>query len=57
MTVLGNCSTEMDKYTVSAHKCLKVEISELKLTFINNLLSMIYIEESKSHVHKYIEKK
>lgn len=42
--------------TVSAHKCLKVEISELKLTFINNLLSMIYIEESKSHVHKYIEK-
>lgn len=42
--------------TVSAHRCLKVEISELKLTFINYFLSMNYNEESESHVHKYIEK-
>lgn len=42
---------------VFVYKCLKVEILEFKLIFINNLLSMIYIEESKFYVYKYIEKK
>lgn len=54
MTVLGKKWTNM---TVSAHKCLKVEISELKLTFINNMLSMIYILKKANLMYIDISKK
>lgn len=43
--------------TVSAHKCLKVEISELKLTFIINMLSMIYILKKANLMYIDISKK